>query len=65
MTNNPREMTVQFSNELKHGIEYWWYPNGKPRALKTFKNGVLDGEYSEWDEKGTKVTRIFNMGVKK
>lgn len=65
MDNNPREMTVNFANELKTGIEYWWYPNGKPRTLKTFTNGILNGEYSEWDVKtGVKHTIYFNNGTK-
>ena len=37
----------------KHGLERWWYENGKPKSEAIWRSGVRDGAYHAWYADGT------------
>ena len=39
-------------NGKAHGLETWWYENGKKEKEKYYKGGKEDGPWTEWDEDG-------------
>jgi len=56
-----REMSAE--HHIWHGMLHDYYPNGKPRAQVTYKNGALDGELLQWDESGNPMPkRVFIEG---
>jgi len=37
-----------------HGLRTWWYPNGRKRSERNYKDGKKHGLQTEWDKDGQK-----------
>ena len=37
------------------GTAIWWYPNDAKMRQATFKDGLIDGEVTDWDDSEEKV----------
>jgi antitoxin component YwqK of YwqJK toxin-antitoxin module len=44
-------------NGFLHGPSVQWHPNGTGREVASFKDGLKDGSFSRWTEKGRLVAR--------
>ena len=47
---------------VKQGVWKEFYPDGKLKSEKTYKNGMLDGFYKEFNDKGNLVTVVKYAG---
>jgi antitoxin component YwqK of YwqJK toxin-antitoxin module len=52
-----RASEFELSDGQRHGMSTWWYPNGEKMQEAFYRNGVVDGELVEWNDKGAVVTR--------
>jgi len=50
---NPRYYVEVDSLGRKHGLERWWWENGKPRTEARYVGGRRDGDYRAWYQDGT------------
>ncbi|MEM7785953.1 MAG: hypothetical protein AAF623_21570 [Planctomycetota bacterium] len=41
---------VNYENGLREGPASWWFPNQSQMRAAFFREGLLDGEITEWDE---------------
>ena len=44
-----------FRNDRKHGMQREWYADGKKKLEAPYRDGVMDGVFRHWDEKGNLV----------
>lgn len=52
-----RASEFELSDGQRHGMSTWWYPNGEKMQEAFYRDGVVDGELVEWNDKGVAVTR--------
>ncbi len=48
---------ISYEKDVRHGPATWFFPNTMKTRQANFKNGLLDGELIEWDEKNQIVRR--------
>lgn len=49
---------------VNHGRYVVWFPGGESALEGAFKDGLKEGKWTQYDEKGKKVTeRMFEKGV--
>jgi antitoxin component YwqK of YwqJK toxin-antitoxin module len=53
-SGNP-EHEYSLKSGKKHGIEYWWFPNGKLDSAEPFVDGVPHGVAKQWDHEGRRL----------
>ena len=50
---------IGYENGKRDGLATWFYPDTTKMRQATFKQGMLDGEVSEWDEDGRLVSKEY------
>ena len=51
---------IKFKKGRKDGVSKFWYKNGNPKSMLTFKNGIVNGPYKLWDESGNLIDQGTN-----
>tara|TARA_B100001059_G_C17778705_1_gene552815 strand:- start:73 stop:528 length:456 start_codon:yes stop_codon:yes gene_type:complete len=51
---------IKFNNGRKDGVSKFWYKNGNPKSMLTFKNGIVQGAYKLWDQSGNLIDQGTN-----
>jgi antitoxin component YwqK of YwqJK toxin-antitoxin module len=56
----------RYKNDQKHGTWINYHPGGfVPAVISTYKNGKLDGEFSQYSRSGNKLNEIhYRKGLK-
>ena len=54
-----------YVNGKREGVSRAYFANGKPQREVTFKDGLLDGPMTEWDETGRKIGEVELQGGKR
>ncbi|MCA9100093.1 MAG: hypothetical protein KDA63_03025 [Planctomycetales bacterium] len=52
-----RASEFELSDGLRHGMSTWWYPTGEKMMEAFYRDGVIDGEFVEWNPKGEVIRR--------
>ncbi len=53
----------KFVDGIRDGVSRAYFPNGKPQRGVTFKNNLIEGMLTEWDDAGRKLGEVnFKSG---
>ena len=48
---------MYYTEGTEDGLVIWWYQDGKKKGEKNFKDGQLNGLWTEWSEDGIKYMK--------
>lgn len=47
----------EMADGLRHGMSTWWYPTGQKMREVFYRDGLMDGDLLEWDQKSNLVVK--------
>lgn len=64
-SDNKKRQQTPFVDNVKHGVEQMWYPNGNAQCSIPFQEGKRHGKAMWWHEDGVKDMEINYQNGKK
>jgi antitoxin component YwqK of YwqJK toxin-antitoxin module len=55
--NGRKKYETYYTDDLKNGIDIYWFENSIKKSEGGFKKGEKDGKWTEWSEKGVLLTQ--------
>lgn len=55
---------INYKKNKKDGVTSYYYPDGKLKEQRTYRNGILDGPLTKYDETGKATIENYEFGSK-